>query len=120
MVMSMTVIFPAPDDEDTTMVISRNVKAWMAQRGVTQVQLGAAMKLSQAVISNRLRGRTPWDATDIDKLRRIFGVSAAALVTATELPRLDSNQQPADSPSGLVARVARVVQLRPARTAAAG
>jgi transcriptional regulator with XRE-family HTH domain len=94
--MSTSAVFPAlPDDDSTTMIISGNVKTWMAQREVTQVQLARAMELSQAAISYRLKGRTPWDAVDMDKLRRIFGVSAAELVSV--LPRLDSNQQPAAS-----------------------
>ena len=93
MLMSIAVTFPAPDDDALTMVISRNVRMLMAARSVTQMQLGAAMQLSQTVISKRLHGHTPWDAVDLDKLRRIFGVSAAELVS--KLPRLDSNQQPA-------------------------
>lgn len=117
--MSTTALFPAPATCDLTMVVAQNVRKLMVTRSVTQMTLASAMRLNQTSISKRLRGITPWDVTDLEKLCGIFGVSAAELVTA-ELPRLDSNQQPADSPSGLVARVARVVQLRPARTAAAG
>jgi predicted transcriptional regulator len=113
--MSTSATFPAPPDADSSsMLISNNVKIWMVQRGVTQTQLGQAMQLSQAAISYRLKGRTPWDTTDMDKLRRIFGVSAAELVSA--LPRLDSNQQPADSPSS---QVATVTYLHPEWAAAA-
>lgn len=96
-------MFPAQEPGSLTMIIAQNVQRLMVTRGVTQVKLAAAMELSQTSISKRLRGIIPWDATDMDKLRRIFGVSAAELVS--ELPRLDSNQQPADSREPQVATV---------------
>lgn len=98
------------------MRVSRNVRALMSDRGVTQQQLGAAMQLSQAAISYRLTGRTPWDVVEVDQLAGIFGVEPASLLLPPPvLPRLDSNQQPADSRFAQVATEALVIPFRQAR-----
>lgn len=120
MTMSTAAVFPAPEQSGTAAIVSANVRYLMATRGVTQMQLGAAMNLSQTAISKRLRGVTPWDTTDLDKLAHIFGVAAPHLTAkgphpdwsaAPGLPRLDSNQQPAGSAPPQV-REGKVLQLR--------
>lgn len=105
--MSDPILFPAPaNPESTKMIISANVRRLMAERSVTQTDLARAMGLPQPSISKRLRGVVAWDAEDLDRLVEAFGVPIEGLV----LPRLDSNQQPADY---MQPQVAPVIILRP-------
>ena len=92
--MSDPIVFPPPQDpRSMKMIISGNVRRLMLDRGVTQVALAAAMGLPQPSISKRLRGMVAWDVEDLDQPVEVFDVGIEALV---KLPRLDSNQQPAD------------------------
>lgn len=53
-----------------TATTGANVRGEMARRGVTQAQLAKVLGLSQAAVSARLRGETPFD---INELARIAG-----------------------------------------------
>ena len=81
-------------------VVAQNLRALMARCGVTQAQLGKVLGVSQAGVSARMRGRTPFDLNELGALAQAFNVPPAALVEVDGwrgggLPQLDSNQQPA-------------------------
>ena len=82
-------------------VVARNVRALMAVRAVTQMQLADVLGLSQTGISNRLRGKTPFDVNELGAIASAFNVAPGDLVKVDRwwggegLPQLDSNQQPA-------------------------
>lgn len=63
-------------------VTGANVRAEMARRGVTQETLARKIGLSQAAVSARLRGRTPFDVNELTQISAILGVPAASLLPA--------------------------------------
>lgn len=75
-----TVAFPARKAQSTAQAVAANVKALMATREVTQVQLALAMGISQSAVSKRLRGTVPFDIEDLDRLSAVFGVRVTDLV----------------------------------------
>lgn len=92
----MSLTFPDAGTASLTMVVARNVRSLMAQRGVSQTQLAHAMGLSQTAVSKRLRGVTPFDTRDLQTISESFQVSPSALLEQTAwLPREDLNLQPA-------------------------
>lgn len=82
-----------PAAESWSLVVSGNVRALMARRGVSQMRLAAVLNLSQTAVSKRLRGVTPWDVNEMGTLAEAFGVPITDLLLG--LPRKDSNLQPA-------------------------
>ena len=116
--MTVTTTFPAPSRAaDSAAIVARNLKRLMVERDVKQGQLAVVLGVSQSNVSKRLKGRTPFTTDDLDALAQAFGVRPGDLLeddhqaddlqntaartpvgarAAGELPRLDSNQQPAD------------------------
>lgn len=116
--MTVTTTFPAPSRAaDSAAIVARNLKRLMVERDVKQGQLAAVLGVSQSNVSKRLKGRTPFTTDDLDALAQAFGVRPGDLLeddtqaddlqneaartpvgarAAEQLPRLDSNQQPAD------------------------
>jgi transcriptional regulator with XRE-family HTH domain len=111
--MTTTVAFPAPERGSLGSVVGANVRALMAARGVSQKQMESILGVTQSAVSKRLRGVTPFDTSDLEAIADAFGVDPADLLaderrqneavrtpvgarTADELPRRDSNLQPAD------------------------
>lgn len=70
--------------------INANIELLMVRRGLSQADLAAVLDLSQGVVSERLRGKTPWRLPEL--------VRAAALLGAT-LAQLSGS--PADLPWGV-------------------
>lgn len=106
--------------------VAAEVRAWRAKRNMSQQQLARALGISQPQVSSRLRGATPITLDEIETFARIFGTTADAILAgalanderphpfrdeASSLPRLDSNQQPADFVTPQVSSLARVVHL---------
>lgn len=70
-----------------TATAGANVRGEMARRGVSQSRLAESIGLSQAAVSKRLRGETPFDineltavaaALDVPLARLTEGIGAAA------------------------------------------
>lgn len=51
--------------QNFSLLVSQNVRAEMARRGVAQTSLGAEIELSQAAVSKRLLGITPWTVDEL-------------------------------------------------------
>lgn len=57
-----------------------NVRAEMARRGIRQTLLAEHLGLSQAAVSRRVNGQTPFDVDELIKVAALLGVPAAALL----------------------------------------
>lgn len=57
-----------------------NVRAEMARQGVTQMALARKIGLSQAAISARIKGRTPFDINELSQIAEVLDVPLDALL----------------------------------------
>lgn len=64
--------------------VGANVRAEMARRRIPQRQLAEALGLSQAGVSKRLNGLTPWDVNEITVVAESLGVPVSALIGDTQ------------------------------------
>lgn len=69
-------------------IVSGNIRAEMARRGLSQADLGAALNLTQSSIGKRLRNITPWSLPELETTARLLGVSMERLLN-------DPTEQPA-------------------------
>lgn len=60
--------------------IAANIRAQMARNGLYQFEVGLALGLSQAQISERLRGRVEFRLSEIERLAGLFGCSITDLL----------------------------------------
>lgn len=58
----------------------RNVRAEMARAGITQADLAAALRVSQAAVSARLLGKTPFDINELSTIAATLGVQLDVLL----------------------------------------
>lgn len=66
-------------------ITGANVRAEMARAGVSQTELARRLDLSQASVSDRLRGRTAFDINELFAVAAALNVSIDVL-TATPKP----------------------------------
>lgn len=64
-------------------LVAAEVRAQLARQRITQQELAAATGLSQASISERLRGKTPFTTDDLERISEALGVHPAVLVGGT-------------------------------------
>lgn len=69
---------------DSQTILSRQVKRYMADQGISQAALAADLGMTQSALSQRLSATTRWNLKDIDQLMKIgvpvgFGTLAAAI-----------------------------------------
>jgi len=97
-VILMTVLtFPAHEAQPMRQVVTENIRALMARRGVRQPQIMALLGLSQPAVSRRLNGQLAWDIDELETIGIAFGVSVAELVGGTA-------ESPHPGPDGGVVR----------------
>ncbi|WP_181954283.1 MULTISPECIES: helix-turn-helix domain-containing protein [Kocuria] len=70
---------------NTPRLVSANVRAEMGRRSVSQKDLAAALGLSPAAMSDRLRDRVEFRLSELDLLSKRLGVSVVALLTVVEV-----------------------------------
>lgn len=63
-----------------TATTGANVRGEMARKGVNQTQMAEALGISQAAVSARLRGVTPFDINELAAIARLLGVTVERLV----------------------------------------
>lgn len=85
----------------TDELISAAVRGLIAQRRVTPNSVALAVGVSRAALYRKLGSVSPWQADEVDRLARHFGVSRDSLYEgradyATVRARQDSNLQPSD------------------------
>lgn len=59
--------------------IGANVRAEMSRHGVTQAAVAERLGLPQSAVSKRLRGMTPWSASELAKVAELLGVPVGKL-----------------------------------------
>lgn len=57
-----------------------NIRAEMARRGITQVQLADHLRLPQGQVSRRLRGLIPFNINELVAIAEFLGVDLAVLM----------------------------------------
>lgn len=78
-----------------------NVGAEMGRRRVTQKRLAQMLGMSQAAVSDRQRGHTPWSLAELDQVADLFGVTVADLLTDTNVSPFPGR---VNDPDGTVTR----------------
>ena len=63
-----------------------NIGAEMGRRRITQKRLAQLLGMSQAAISDRQRGHTPWSLAELDRVAGLFGLPASDLVASNVRP----------------------------------
>lgn len=75
--------FPgAQGPQSTRQVVTENIRALMARRGIKQPQIMALLGLSQPAVSRRLSGQLSWNIDELERIGGAFGVSVAELLNA--------------------------------------
>ena len=64
----------------TAQRVAATVRAEMARRKITQTAAASGLGMSQAALSRRLTGVTPFDVEELSALADLLGVSTAMLV----------------------------------------
>jgi predicted XRE-type DNA-binding protein len=70
--------------EQQTLVVSGEVRAWMARRDVKQEALAKALGITQPSLSMRLRGRTRWTIQDLVVVSKTLDVPISVLLAPLE------------------------------------
>lgn len=60
-------------------VVPANVRAEMTRRGVTQVQVAAALGITQQAVSQKINGRRPLTDVEITVIARLLEVEPGVL-----------------------------------------
>lgn len=77
----MTTLRTVPEPSDALRLrVAAEVRAWRGRMGVTQAQLAQVLNVSQPSISAKLRGKTPFDLDEIERLAAFFGITPAHLL----------------------------------------
>lgn len=64
--------------------LAAEIRSRAAAHSMTLHSLAAASDISDASLSHRLTGRTPWGLGEIDRIARALGTSASDLLAAAE------------------------------------
>jgi transcriptional regulator with XRE-family HTH domain len=67
------------EHHDIDTIAAGEVRAWMARRGVSQVELAKIVGIAQNSLSRRLTGHTPFLLSELNLIARAFGVRLSVL-----------------------------------------
>ena len=73
--------------------VGANVRIIMQLRGKSQADLAGLIHTTQSSMSRRIKGSTDWAPDEMQKVAQYLNVPVGRLFS--ELPDLDSNQEPA-------------------------
>jgi transcriptional regulator with XRE-family HTH domain len=93
--MSSAETSPAYSRREVDKIIGENIHRLMWRAQENQTQVAPSLGMSQSALSNKLRGKRPWFASEIEALAERYRVTPGSLFK--ELPHLDSNQEPIGS-----------------------
>ena len=109
--MSIAQLEPKKSEFDVNVQVGREVRSWMARRGLRQAWLASVLGLSQSVVSKRLRGVLPFTVAELFEVCAVLDITLAQLLgdeiinekdphregggLITYTPR-DSNPEPTD------------------------
>lgn len=84
-----------PAMDNTTAVVTANVRAEMGRADMKAVQLAAAMGQNEMWLSRRLKGHVTFDVVDIQKIANVLHVPVGRLFTPDGWSHLsESNRRP--------------------------
>ena len=73
-----TIVEPS---RNTANIVAGNIRAEASRLGLSQVELGRQLGMSQTSITTRWKGRRPWQLHELDAVAAVLGVTVADLVT---------------------------------------
>lgn len=73
-----------PERLSATVRIADNIRAEMARKRLTQGDLAEHLNCSQAAVSRRLSGHTPFDVNELQTIADLLGVAPAYLIGEPE------------------------------------
>lgn len=85
----------------------------MAPLAMSRRQLAEAIGMAQSSLGDRMRGLTPWRATELATIARVLDLDAVALVTALVRPEATS-----DAAAGSTAAPSGESMIEPAQPSA--
>ena len=85
--MSTAIALRTTSERTTADIVAGNIRAEAARLGLTQVELGRRLGMSQNQITTRWKGQRPWQLDELDSVASVLGVSVQDLVTDTQNPR---------------------------------
>ena len=88
----MSNIMRMPERRPVNQRVGMNVSIVMLRRGKTQTELASRLHVTQASISRRICGASPWTPDELEATAEFLNISVGRLFEA--LPGLDSNQEP--------------------------
>lgn len=65
-----------------TAQVAANVRAELARRGLSQVDIATTLGVSQAAVSRRLSGSVPLDVNEVAAIADLLGITPSQLVSA--------------------------------------
>lgn len=71
---------PAEDPQRVNEVIAAEVRAVMGRRRVNQTQLARRLDMSQAALSRRLGGETPFDVVELTRIAIVLNTTMHELI----------------------------------------
>lgn len=66
---------------DVSRVVSSEVRAWMARRGLKQADLATALGVTRQAVSLRLSGKTAWTVDDLAVVAKVLDIPITALLS---------------------------------------
>jgi len=95
---AMSSVVQMPDRRGLVAAIAENVRVECARKGWKQADVARALGVARSAVNVRWMGGRQWQLEDLESLAKALAVPVDRLL----LPRLDSNQEPTDSPFALV------------------
>ena len=96
----------SPVSVDIAHIATVNIRTLCGRFGYSASDLARALSMNRTALGYRWNGRTDWRLDEIERIATLFGTTPWDLITPAfgdkwapnveKLPRLDSNQQPAD------------------------
>lgn len=88
------------EDVSPDYYVGQRVDLFRRARKMQQKELALAAGMTQATLSRKINGATPWGLDEALRIANALGVTVADLTEGVErtrvLPHLDSNQEPSD------------------------
>lgn len=72
-------------ETDIEKITSANIRAELARAQVTQIALAEYLGISQASVSAKLKGKTPWSLAEVGAVALALEVDPAELITPTRV-----------------------------------
>ena len=85
-IMSTVTAVHTTAERTTADIVAGNIRAEAARLGLTQVELGRRLGMSQNQITTRWKGVHRWQLDELDSVASVLGVSVQDLVTDTQNP----------------------------------